>query len=204
MARKNSADSALIILFCFSAGFGALSFRFAPDLKPFWLTLFVLSGVLLLVIILRLAFGIRSGNAPQRALDAAVLHTGIDRTDKLSPFEFEQWIARFLTLCGFDAATTPKSGDYGVDVLAGKDGLITAIQVKKYAGPLGVKCVQEVAAGMRYYNAHYGWVASTAPSFTRQARNLAKTCGVELFTKNDLALMLYALQQEHAGKAARR
>ncbi len=42
---------------------------------------------------------------------------------------------------------TRGSGDYGVDVLAEKEGVTYAVQCKRYDGPVGVKAVQEAYAG---------------------------------------------------------
>jgi len=67
----------------------------------------------------------------ENRLRKAILRTGIGQVDNLSPFEFEEWVARFLRMCGYYAHTTQKSGDFGADVLAEKNGVKIAIQVKK-------------------------------------------------------------------------
>lgn len=60
----------------------------------------------------------------------AILRTNISQVDKLTPYEFEKWVARFLRIAGYKASATKKSGDYGVDVVAEKDNTSIAIQVK--------------------------------------------------------------------------
>ncbi len=124
----------------------------------------------------------------------AMLNTGIEQVKNLTPYEFEDWIAKFLSCCGFIAYTTKRSGDYGVDVIAEKQGKKIAIQVKKYSNPLGIKCVQEIIAGMGYYSADEGWVVSTAPYFTKNAQELAKTKNIRLFNFKELTLLLNNLQ----------
>ena len=133
----------------------------------------------------------------EELLNSAILSTGINQLDNLSPYEFEDWVARFLNLNGYQARTTKRSGDFGADVIAFRGNTKIVISCKKYVGNLGIKCVQEIIAAMDYYNANEGWVASTSPHFSKQAYDLARSRGVRLFTKNDLALMLNRLQQEN-------
>ena len=134
------------------------------------------------------------------ALNKAIMSTGISQVDSLTPFQFEDWVARFLNLNGFTATTTKRSGDFGADVIAYRGDLKIVVSCKKYVGNLGVKCVQEIIGAMDYYEAHKGWVFSTCPHFSRQAYELAQSRGVKLFTKNDLALMLDKLQKENLTK----
>lgn len=156
-----------------------------------------------LVIVLTIAFSIINSIKNQKQeelLNEAILSTGINQIDDLSPYEFEDWITRFLNLSGFDATTTKRSGDFGADVIAFKDDIKIVVSCKKHSGNLGVKCVQEIIGAMDYYSANEGWVVSTSPHFSKQAYDLAQKRGVKLFTKNDLALMLNELQQEDKEK----
>lgn len=136
-------------------------------------------------------------NKKEVELQEAIINTGISQIDNLTPFEFEEWIARFLRIAGYRAYATKKTGDYGVDVIAENYNTKIAVQVKKFSKPVGIKAVQEVISGMDYYNCYEGWVVTTAPNFTQAAKNLAKTRNVKLYNKNDLALILNQLQQEH-------
>lgn len=140
---------------------------------------------------------IKKWNKREKQLQEAILHTNISQVDKLTPYEFEEWVARFLRIAGYKAHATKKSGDYGVDVVAEKDNTSIAIQVKKFTKPVGIKAVQEVISGMDYYNCYEGWVITTAPYFTQAAKNLAKTRNIKLYNKNDLALLLYELQKDN-------
>lgn len=140
---------------------------------------------------------IRKWNKKEKQLQEAILHTNISQVDQLTPYEFEEWVARFLRIAGYKANATKKSGDYGVDVIAEKDNTSIAIQVKKFTKPVGIKAVQEVISGMDYYNCYEGWVITTAPYFTQAAKNLAKTRNIKLYNKNDLTLLLYELQKDN-------
>ena len=133
----------------------------------------------------------------EKNLQEAIKNTNISQVDRLNPYEFEEWVARFLRTSGFNAYSTQRSGDYGVDVIAEKNGTKIAIQVKKFSKPVGIKAVQEIIAGKYYYNCHEGWVVTTAPYFTQAAKNLAQTQNIKLFNKNDLAILLNNLQKNN-------
>ena len=61
--------------------------------------------------------------------------------------EFEYFCADLLTDRGFtEVEVTKGSGDYGIDILAQKDGVTYAIQCKRYTAPVGVKAIQEAYA----------------------------------------------------------
>ena len=55
-----------------------------------------------------------------------------------------------------------------------------AVQAKRYAKPVGVKAVQEVAAARSFYGAS-GAAVITNGAFTPAARRLAASCRVELW-----------------------
>ena len=124
----------------------------------------------------------------------AIVNTGFNQIDKLRPYEFEEWVARFLRMCDYNAKSTRKSGDFGANVLAEKNGLKIAIQVKKYIDkPIGVRSVQEVSSAMEYYGAREGWVVSTSPYASNPAKEFAS---VKLYCKNELAFMFDKLLRE--------
>ena len=84
---------------------------------------------------------------------------------------------------------TKASGDYGVDVLASKDGERYAIQCKRYAKNVGVKSVQEVYAGAPMYKATRCAVI-TNMYFSDNGRTLANKLGVKLWDRTDLMRMM--------------
>ena len=89
--------------------------------------------------------------------------------DEMEGHEFEYYCADLLRKRGFEEVeVTPGSGDYGVDILAEKDGVSYAIQCKRYAAPVGVKAIQEAYAGRDYYDRMVGAVL-TNQYFTKPA-----------------------------------
>lgn len=129
-----------------------------------------------------------------------ISESNIDQIDQLSPFEFEQWISDILTILGYESTPTKKTGDYGIDVIAQNDEETIGIQVKKYNRPVGISAVQEVIAGMKYYGCNKGYVMTSAKSFTKAAKNLAEANEVFLYTRFDLAELLYNIKKAKESK----
>lgn len=93
--------------------------------------------------------------------------------DDMEGLEFEYYCADLLAANGFiEVEVTKGSGDYGIDILAEKDGVTYAIQCKRYTGLVGVKAVQEAYAGRDYYDRMVGAVM-TNQYFTKPAAEAA-------------------------------
>ena len=110
--------------------------------------------------------------------------------DLMEGREFEFFCADLLQKRGFlDVEVTKGSGDYGVDILAEKDGVTYAIQCKRYEEPIGVKAVQEVYAGKDYYDRMVGVVMSNQ-YFTKAAADMAGKLKVMLWDRGYLEEMI--------------
>ncbi|MCI8530357.1 MAG: restriction endonuclease [Lachnospiraceae bacterium] len=106
--------------------------------------------------------------------------------DLMEGHEFEYYCAELLKKCGFQGVEVTKgSGDYGVDILAEKEGVTYAIQCKCYTAPVGVKAVQEAYAGRDYYDRMVGAVL-TNQYFTRPAVDAAKKLKILLWDRGYL------------------
>lgn len=104
-----------------------------------------------------------------------------DAFEDMEGHEFERFCANLLKQKGFvDVEITKGSGDYGVDILAEKDGVTYAIQCKRYTAPVGVKAVQEAYAGRDYYDRMVGAVM-TNQYFTTPAVEAAKKLKILLW-----------------------
>lgn len=114
----------------------------------------------------------------------------INELDEIEGHEFEHYCAELLKKRGFiDVSVTKGSGDYGVDVLAEKDGVTYAIQCKAYTAPVGVKAVQEAFAGREYYDRMVGAVL-TNQYFTKPAVEAAKKLKILLWDRGYLDSMI--------------
>lgn len=110
--------------------------------------------------------------------------------DLMEGHDFEYFCAQLLKRRGFqDVEVTKGSGDYGIDILAEKDGITYAIQCKCYATPVGVKAIQEAYAGRDYYDRMVGAVL-TNQYFTTPAVEAAKKLKILLWDRGYLESML--------------
>lgn len=110
--------------------------------------------------------------------------------DEMNGLEFEKFCAHLLEKKGFiDVNITKASGDFGVDILAEKDGVTYAIQCKCYADPVGVKAIQEAFAGREYYDRMVG-VVLTNQYFTTPAVEAAKKLKILLWDRGYLESMM--------------
>lgn len=113
----------------------------------------------------------------------------LSQIDSMEGHEFEHWCANLLLKTGFQKAeVTQASGDYGVDVLATKDGVRYAIQCKCYSKDLGSEPVREVNSGksMPVYNCHVGAVM-TNRYFTKNAIAEAEANHILLWDRDWIA-----------------
>lgn len=110
--------------------------------------------------------------------------------DLLEGHEFEYYCADLLMKRGFqEVEVTRGSGDYGIDILAERDGVTYAIQCKCYSVPVGVKAVQEAYAGRDYYDCMVGAVL-TNQYFTQPAVEAAKKLKILLWDRGYLESMI--------------
>lgn len=110
--------------------------------------------------------------------------------DLLEGHDFEYYCANLLMKRGFqEVEVTRGSGDYGIDILAERDGVTYAIQCKCYSTPVGVKAVQEAYAGRDYYDCMVG-VVLTNQYFTQPAVEAAKKLKILLWDRGYLESMI--------------
>lgn len=110
--------------------------------------------------------------------------------DDMEGHEFEYFCADLLKRRGFkDVRVTKGSGDFGIDILAERDGISYGIQCKNYTTPIGVKAVQEVYAGRDYYDCMVGVVMSNQ-YFTGPAVEAAKKLKIVLWDRGYMEEMM--------------
>lgn len=100
--------------------------------------------------------------------------------------QFEQCIASMLRRDGHFVKLTPRSGDYGVDIIMDNH---VAIQCKRYSGNVGLNAVQEVYAGMMHYGCESSIVVTNS-QFTKSAIQLANELGVTLWDGRAIQKMM--------------
>lgn len=86
---------------------------------------------------------------------------------------------------GYKVVDTPKSNDYGADLILEKNNRRYVLQAKRYKKAVGVSAIQEVVASKLYYNAD-GAIVATNNYFTKNAWDLAKANHVFLIDRTKL------------------
>ena len=113
-----------------------------------------------------------------------------DELDEMEGLDFEYYCAELLRNRGFiEVEVTKSSGDYGIDILAEKEGVTYAIQCKRYNGPVGVKAVQEAYAGRDFYDRMVGCVL-TNQYFAQPAVDAAQKLKILLWDRDYLEEMI--------------
>ena len=112
-----------------------------------------------------------------------------NRFSNFSPYDFEDFIAQLFKDNGYKVEGTNYSGDYGADVIVLKDGVKTAIQVKRYSSTnkVGVKDINQIIGGKEYHKCDKAMVVCTS-DYTKQGKNLSSEANVELWNWEDLLI----------------
>jgi restriction system protein len=114
---------------------------------------------------------------------------------KLTPYEFEKFVAHLLTCMGYHTRVTQQSSDGGIDIIAHKDELgfeppIIKVQCKQTLGQTGRPKVQElhgaVEIGEHGLFVTLGPFSTDAKTFERSKPNL------RLIDGNTLIELIYA------------
>ena len=107
-------------------------------------------------------------------------------SDQMDPYEYEHFCAEQFNNNNWKAKATQGSSDQGVDVIATKNNITLVAQCKRFKKPVGNKAVQEIVAGMKYYQANKGVVI--APNgFTKSAEKLAEANQILLIHHSEIA-----------------
>ena len=131
------------------------------------------------------------GDVPQSAYGAGT-ETTLDDIDCMEPIQFEDWVLAGLKSQGFEVNKTPKSWDCGADGIAKdpKSGATIILQCKhtQKGSAVGPGAIEEMLnARSAYMEPKAQLIAVTnAPSFTKPAAQVAKSCGAVLVDRSHL------------------
>ncbi|MBU3173372.1 restriction endonuclease [Clostridium estertheticum] len=114
-----------------------------------------------------------------------LLASGIDIADKMSGEEFELFLLAHYKNLGYKGRTTPKTNDYGADLVLTKDGKVIVVQAKRWNYKVGIEAVQQIIDAKTYYNADK-CIVTTTNYFTPNAVNLASSANVSLCDRTKL------------------
>jgi HJR/Mrr/RecB family endonuclease len=98
----------------------------------------------------------------------------ISDVNTLNGLAFERHVADVLRGNGHKKVHLTEYYDYGVDIIAEKDGIRCGVQVKYYSGLVGIDTVRQVMAGLKYYHCDKAMVITNS-SYTKVAVKLARS-----------------------------
>jgi len=136
-------------------------------------------GLLALVLVFSLVY-IQNRNRQRRARILRLEHV-----DQMTGREFERYIGKLLVSRGYKVLYTPVTGDFGVDLIAKKEGETIAIQAKCYQSKLGQAPVREAVAGMAQTKCNKSMVVTNS-RFTPSAKILAASNSCALIDRDQL------------------
>lgn len=114
---------------------------------------------------------------------------------KLTPYEFEKFVAHLLTCMGYHARVTQQSSDGGIDVIAHKDELgfeppIIKVQCKQTLEQIGRPKVQELHGAVEH--GEHGLFVTLGP-FSNDARTFERSKpNLRLIDSSALIELIYA------------
>jgi restriction system protein len=109
-----------------------------------------------------------------------------EHDEPLDGYEFEHHVARRLKENGWSVHHTGKSGDQGADLIAEKESRRYVIQCKFSTYPISNSAIQEAHAARGFYRVQFAAVVTNS-DFTRAARQLAASVGVDLTHVRDVS-----------------
>ena len=125
--------------------------------------------------------------------------------DKMSGVDFEKLLGLLLVRKGYSVEFTPKTGDFGADLILSHNLKRIAVQAKRSKSAVGNGSIQEALAGAHYYNCAEAWVI-TNNTFTTGGVKQAQSCDVRLFDRQSVLDMQSEVRQmiefEEGGQAS--
>ena len=113
------------------------------------------------------------------------------RIDCMDGYAFQDYIANLYKNLGKKVELKLKSRDQGVDFILDR---YIGVQVKSSKRPVGNRAVQEIQAGLAYYNCKQGHVITNS-YFTKEAIQLAGANRIILINRDKLISLIYELFQ---------
>lgn len=114
------------------------------------------------------------------------------RFQGISPYDFEDFLAKLFKDNGYSISPTKYAGDYGADLLLRKEGLLTVVQIKRYhqEHKVGVQDVNQVIGAAKYYKADQIMIVTTS-ELTSPAKDLCRQANVFIWDWEILKSAIY-------------
>jgi HJR/Mrr/RecB family endonuclease len=123
------------------------------------------------------------------------LQAVLGQVDQMTGVDFEEFLADLFRKKGYTVEMTPRTNDYGADLIISKYGKKTIVQAKRYASKLNNSPIQEAYAAIKHYQADDAMVI-TNNYFTANAQNLAQSNQVKLYDRDGLIKLIMDVQKK--------
>jgi hypothetical protein len=99
---------------------------------------------------------------------------------------FEVAVAELLEMLAYEDVKLTSFYDQGADILAVKDGVRIAVQVKRWSHPVDQNSVMQLVNGVKQYSCDRGLLVTNS-YLTEPAERTAKTWNIEVWDRRTLA-----------------
>lgn len=149
-------------------------------------------GLAIIITISVIIFGLIIGLVIYRAIRAKHIYDAITlaQVDNMDGLEFERYLADLLRKKGFMDVKLTERFDYGIDIIAQKDGIKWGIQAKRYNSPVKAAAVRQVYTALNRYGCSRAMVIANN-TYTRPARLLAQDNNIALIDRQTLSEWIY-------------
>jgi restriction system protein len=94
--------------------------------------------------------------------------------DRMTGLEFEHYVAKLLRTKGYSHIRLTEEYDYGIDIIAIKDGITWGIQVKRHSNLVKADAVRQAVTALKKYHCDRAMVISNS-TYSQVARELARS-----------------------------
>lgn len=161
-SRRHLSDSELLLLI-------AALLAVPARISDVWL-MYAACAVILLLAAVLIIYAYRTWERSRRNIHLASLA----EVDVMNGLEFEEYVAELLDRHGYRNISLTEPIDYGVDIIAERNGERWGVQTKRYAGPVSEYAVKQVVAGLKVYRCDRAMVITNSV-YTSRAIKLAKS-----------------------------
>jgi HJR/Mrr/RecB family endonuclease len=110
----------------------------------------------------------------------------LERIDQMDGLEFEEAVKDLLELLGFEDVEATERFDKGADLLATRDGVRTAVQVKRRSSAVHKDAILQLRDGMEQYGCAAGLLVTNS-FLTRPAEERAAFYDIEVWDRRRIA-----------------
>lgn len=142
-----------------------------------------------LVVLIAVFYAIRMFVRMYRFIRRITTNYRLSDVDTMDGLDFEKYVVSILKKQGYSNIRLTEQFDYGVDIIATKNGIRWGIQVKRYSGLVKAEAVRQVVTGLRVYDCDRAMVITNS-TYSRVAVQLAHKNGCELIDRNRLTEMM--------------